>query len=102
MFFRIEFEPCLRRPLLQTKVGIAIGRANDHFIGEENWTNLNLFSIFIQPDVTSTETTAEDEFLVIACDGIWNSMSSQQCCDFIMERIGKMELKEITAEVKIQ
>jgi serine/threonine protein phosphatase PrpC len=63
--------------------------------------NLNLFKYILsfQPDVTTTETVPDDEFLVIACDGIWNSMSSQQCCDFIMERIGKMELKEITAEV---
>jgi protein phosphatase 1G len=49
--------------------------------------------------VTVTEKDAQkDEFLVIACDGIWNSMSSQQLCDFISERINSMHLKDIVAE----
>ncbi len=29
----------------------------------------------------------DDEFVVLACDGIWNSMSSQQVVDFVKERI---------------
>ncbi|XP_012573111.1 probable protein phosphatase 2C 60 isoform X3 [Cicer arietinum] len=35
------------------------------------------------PDVTSVELCDDDEFLVIACDGIWDCMSSQQLVDFI-------------------
>lgn len=35
------------------------------------------------PDVTSVELCKDDEFLVIACDGIWDCMSSQQLVDFI-------------------
>lgn len=35
------------------------------------------------PDVTSVELCEDDEFLVIACDGIWDCMSSQQLVDFI-------------------
>lgn len=30
------------------------------------------------PDVKILETTDEDEFIVVACDGIWNSLESQQ------------------------
>ena len=28
-----------------------------------------------------------DEFLVIACDGIWDVLSSQQCVDYVRARI---------------
>ncbi|XP_028781043.1 probable protein phosphatase 2C 21 [Neltuma alba] len=35
------------------------------------------------PDITSVELCDDDEFLVIACDGIWDCMSSQQLVDFI-------------------
>ena len=34
-----------------------------------------------------------DQFLVLACDGIWNSMTSQQVVDFIGERIKNPEKK---------
>jgi len=30
---------------------------------------------------------AQDEFIVLACDGVWNSMSSQEVVDFVASRI---------------
>ncbi|WVY89193.1 hypothetical protein V8G54_034707 [Vigna mungo] len=39
------------------------------------------------PDVTSVELCDDDEFLVIACDGIWDCMSSQQLVDFIHQQL---------------
>ena len=43
------------------------------------------------PDVTKTEITPNTEFVICACDGIWDCMSSQQACDFV--RKGKEKLK---------
>jgi Serine/threonine protein phosphatase len=38
---------------------------------------------------------------VSACDGIWNSLSSQEVVDFVRERIGKQEkLIDICEEVR--
>jgi serine/threonine protein phosphatase PrpC len=55
-----------------------------------------------KPDVRTIKLEEDkDDFLVIACDGIWNSMTSQQVCDFIAERINNMSLKDITSEVSI-
>ncbi|CAI9113851.1 OLC1v1014542C8 [Oldenlandia corymbosa var. corymbosa] len=39
------------------------------------------------PDITAVELLDEDEFLVLACDGIWDCMSSQQVVDFVREQL---------------
>ncbi|KAF5272182.1 hypothetical protein FQA39_LY01264 [Lamprigera yunnana] len=40
------------------------------------------------PDVrTLTINPGEDEFMVLACDGIWNFMSSQQVVDFVKNKL---------------
>jgi len=39
------------------------------------------------PDVQVFNREASDEFLVIACDGIWDVMGSQDVVDFIHERL---------------
>ncbi|KIL62948.1 hypothetical protein M378DRAFT_734992 [Amanita muscaria Koide BX008] len=49
------------------------------------------------PDVICHEVTEEDEFLVLACDGIWDCLSSQQVVDIVRYEISKgKELGEIT------
>ncbi|XP_022851108.1 probable protein phosphatase 2C 60 [Olea europaea var. sylvestris] len=39
------------------------------------------------PDVNIVELCHDDEFIVLACDGIWDCMSSQQLVDFIHEQL---------------
>uniref|UniRef100_A0A915D710 protein-serine/threonine phosphatase n=1 Tax=Ditylenchus dipsaci TaxID=166011 RepID=A0A915D710_9BILA len=41
----------------------------------------------------------KDTLLIIACDGIWNSLSSQEVVDFISKRLGTTALKEIGAQI---
>ncbi|XP_052142919.1 probable protein phosphatase 2C 11 [Oryza glaberrima] len=41
------------------------------------------------PDINVVELCDDDDFLVLACDGIWDCMSSQQLVDFIHEHIQK-------------
>ncbi|KAJ3509423.1 hypothetical protein NLJ89_g5230 [Agrocybe chaxingu] len=50
--------------------------------------------ITANPDVTCHEITEEDEFLVLACDGIWDCLSSQQVVDFVRYQVS--EGKELT------
>ncbi|KAH2318364.1 Protein phosphatase type 2C 3 [Aspergillus fumigatus] len=48
------------------------------------------------PDVTVHEVTDDDEFLVIACDGIWDCQSSQSVVEFVRRGIAaKQELYRI-------
>lgn len=39
------------------------------------------------PDVVKHEVSADDEYLVIACDGIWDCMTNQQVVQFVHSKI---------------
>ncbi|KAG9455896.1 hypothetical protein H6P81_000404 [Aristolochia fimbriata] len=39
------------------------------------------------PDINIVDLCDDDEFIVLACDGIWDCMSSQQLVDFVNEYI---------------
>ncbi|KAG8636415.1 probable protein phosphatase 2C 60 isoform X2 [Manihot esculenta] len=39
------------------------------------------------PDINTVELCDDDEFIVLACDGIWDCLSSQQLVDFVHEQL---------------
>ncbi|EPY26311.1 protein phosphatase [Strigomonas culicis] len=43
------------------------------------------------PDVTITELTSDDEFIILGCDGIWDVLSNEKCCDFVREHLLSVE-----------
>lgn len=47
------------------------------------------------PEIKSLQLTPADDFIVMCCDGIWDILTSQQCVDFIYQRIGKEPLVRI-------
>jgi len=51
--------------------------------------------ITAQPDITVHSIEKGDEFVVLACDGVWDCMTNQQVVDFIHERIRNTPLPEI-------
>lgn len=53
------------------------------------------------PDLKRVTLEPEDEFMVLACDGIWNYMSNEEVVGFVKQRIdaGKLTLAEICEEV---
>ncbi|CDW58588.1 protein phosphatase 1G [Trichuris trichiura] len=72
----------------------------DHFYKANDLLPIKDQMISALPDIKIHELEKGDEFLVIACDGIWNSMSSQEVIDFISQRAkeGKEEV-DIAAEL---
>lgn len=44
--------------------------------------------ISAQPDLLTWRRDSDDDFLLIACDGIWDVLSSQKAVDFLMARLG--------------
>ena len=39
------------------------------------------------PDLRVVKRTPDDEFIVNACDGIWDCLSNQECADLIAKKI---------------
>merc|ERR1712187_872172 len=39
------------------------------------------------PDIIIEKLTPEDEFVILACDGIWDVMKNQEVCDFIRPKL---------------
>ena len=51
-------------------------------------------------DFTVHDLTDEDEFMIIACDGIWNSVTSQEAVNYVRDRLRKDEkISEIIKEL---
>ncbi|XP_055353538.1 protein phosphatase 1B-like [Paramacrobiotus metropolitanus] len=40
-----------------------------------------------QPDITHWSRSPEDEFIVLACDGVWDVMSNEEMCQFIRRQM---------------
>jgi protein phosphatase 1G len=52
------------------------------------------------PEVHVENLTPDCEFIVLACDGVWDCMTNQEICDFINERIKKgIKLSAIIEEI---
>ncbi|ANB12850.1 type 2C protein phosphatase PTC2 [Sugiyamaella lignohabitans] len=50
------------------------------------------------PDVLEHEITPDDEFLILACDGIWDCMHSQQVVEFVRRGIAAKQPLELICE----
>lgn len=48
------------------------------------------------PDVIEKELTPDHEFIVLACDGIWDVLSNEDVVDFVREKLGnRMKPEEV-------
>lgn len=79
--------------------GLNLSRA----LGDHSYkTNVELCAeeqmITALPDVQKLIITPEDEFMVLACDGIWNSMSSDDVVDFVQRRL-KVDLNKKLSQI---
>ncbi|TSK42119.1 Protein phosphatase 1G [Bagarius yarrelli] len=68
--------------------GLNLSRAiGDHFYKRNNNLPPEEQMITALPDVKVLTLNEDHEFMVVACDGIWNVMSSQEVVDFVNERL---------------
>ncbi|CAG9585321.1 unnamed protein product [Danaus chrysippus] len=83
--------------------GLNLSRAiGDHSYKQNKELNAKEQMITALPDVKTLQLEPEkDQFMVLACDGIWNFMSSQDVCDFILPRLaeGRDRLSQICEEM---
>ncbi|XP_018329466.1 probable protein phosphatase CG10417 isoform X2 [Agrilus planipennis] len=75
--------------------GLNLSRAlGDHAYKQNKELSDREQMITALPDIkTLTINPGQDEFMVLACDGIWNSMTNQEVVDFIRSRIEKGETR---------
>ncbi|TNN56290.1 Protein phosphatase 1G [Liparis tanakae] len=68
--------------------GLNLSRAiGDHFYKRNKALTPEEQMISSMPDVKVLTLSGDHDFMVIACDGIWNVLSSQEVVDFVSERI---------------
>jgi serine/threonine protein phosphatase PrpC len=54
------------------------------------------------PEVSNDSITNDCNFIILACDGIWDCMTNQEACDFVSERLKKdpnIKLSKIVEEI---
>ncbi|KAM8953562.1 protein phosphatase 1G isoform 2-T2 [Pelodytes ibericus] len=72
--------------------GLNLSRAiGDHFYKRNKNLPPEEQMISALPDIKVLTLNDEHDFMVIACDGIWNVMSSQEVVEFIHDKISKRE-----------
>ena len=75
-------------------MSFSFSTSGDHAYKKNKSLPLTEQMISPSPDVRTLRIDpATDPFMVLACDGIWNSMSSQEVVDFVAERIEKAPTK---------
>jgi len=74
----------------RVKGNLALSRALGDFEFKKNYSlSPEKQIITANPDVICHEISEEDEFLIIACDGIWDCLSSQQAVDFVRRQVAE-------------
>lgn len=80
--------------------GLNLSRAiGDHAYKKKLGLKLCDQAITPLPDVRHVNLDHRDEFLVVACDGIWNFMSSDEVIQFVRSRLDKKSLRQICEEL---
>lgn len=75
--------------------GLNLSRAiGDHAYKQNSELGPKEQMITALPDVKTLKLDpSQDKFMVLACDGIWNHMSSQEVVDFVQKRMTKEDVK---------
>lgn len=68
---------------------LAVARAlGDLYLKEGSGVNRKR-SVIPDPEITSFRTQADDEFIIVASDGLWDVMASQPAVDMVREQLSK-------------
>merc|ERR1712137_860710 len=81
---------------------LAVSRA----FGDEEYKqvndNLNQSLVIAEPEIRLEQLSPQDEFLFMACDGLFDVFSSQEAVDFIRARLAAMPGNEQDPQRAVQ
>lgn len=80
---------------------LAVSRAlGDFDFKEVDWRPQTEQLVSPEPEVYELGRTPEDEFLILACDGVWDAIGNEELCAFVRSRLQVCDdLREICAQV---
>lgn len=79
--------PTISPQVLSLSVSRAIG---DLFFKDDLYTNGQASGLTAEPFLTSAEVCSEgvtDQFLLLGCDGLWDTVSYKQACQFVFNNL---------------
>jgi serine/threonine protein phosphatase PrpC len=80
---------------------LAVSRALGDFNFKDSSKPAEEYVVSGTPEIFEIDRD-EDEFLLLACDGIWDVMSNQQACTFVRKRLQQMaRMKGLTVDMKL-
>eukprot|EP00605_Chrysophyceae_sp_TOSAG23-4_P002895 GSChrysophyteH1.ASY1.ANO1.3190.1 assembled CDS len=87
---RIENAGCF---VLDDRVNgeLAMSRALGDFTYKDAQLNVTDQAVSCIPDISIQERTREDEFLVLACDGVWDAISNPESVSFLQDIVMKTD-----------
>jgi len=99
------YEGRLAHPFWNPKmINIGITRAlGDLYFKSEQFTNGKPSGLICNPDIRKYELTSDDKFIILATDGFWDQVSSQEAVNFVLqekESNAKLICKRLTDLVK--
>jgi protein phosphatase 2C family protein 2/3 len=63
---------------------LALSRAfGDYQYKDQRNKNPDQQAVTAHPEIISYSRSRNDEFLMVACDGIWDCLSNEECCKLI-------------------
>lgn len=80
---------------------LAVSRAlGDFSYKTAEWRPVTEQMVSPEPEVSVVERSPADEFLVLACDGVWDIVSNEELCAFIHNRLRVCtDLREVCSQV---
>ncbi|TDH14870.1 hypothetical protein EPR50_G00025620 [Perca flavescens] len=80
---------------------LAVSRAlGDFDFKEVDWRPQTEQLVSPEPEVYELERTSEDEFLILACDGVWDAIGNEELCAFVRSRLQVCDdLRDICCQV---
>ncbi|XP_069003424.1 protein phosphatase, Mg2+/Mn2+ dependent, 1Na (putative) [Embiotoca jacksoni] len=80
---------------------LAVSRAlGDFDFKEVDWRPQTEQLVSPEPEVYELARTPEDEFLILACDGVWDAIGNEELCAFVRSRLQVCDdLREICTQV---